>query len=138
MAGGNSVAQLISGRRIILNEVITSKGFKIPRKTAGDSQTHGSVYRGPARLLVVALALSLLLLIASCGSWSSQSSSLPQQGLATPPPPAPINSYFGTDGDVWGSKIDHSNNQITGHDITLNGDPVTGTFSVQGGFLDIS
>ena len=56
-------------------------------------------------------------------------------------PADPINTYFGTDGDVWNVNIDHTNSQLTAKDVT-NGillvGSAAGTFTTSDGFLDIS
>lgn len=90
--------------------------------------------------LLTCLALGLLSLLGGCGG-SSQTGSQPTQGLATPPPASQINSYFGTDANIWSINIDHSNNQITGKDVT-NGVSLAGSaagnFAQAGGFLNIT
>jgi hypothetical protein len=67
---------------------------------------------------------------------------LVQQGLATPTSPSQINSYIGTTGDIWTTKIDHTINQINGRDITLNpvslNQSVIGTFKTVNEFLDLN
>ena len=107
----------------------------------GKDRAHRSGRRA-TNVAAMALALAQLLLVASCGGGgSSQSSGPPGQGLATPPAPSQINSYFGTDGDIWTSKINHTANQITGEDITFSGvllpGIVTGSFQDVEGFLDL-
>jgi hypothetical protein len=89
----------------------------------------------------IGLLLCALALGTGCSSGGSQVASV-QQGLTTPPPPSPINSYIGTTGDVWTSKINHTAAQINGEDITLNGvslaGAIIGTFNTTGGFQDIT
>jgi len=77
-----------------------------------------------------------------CGSSGSQNYSSTQQGLATPPPPTQINSYFGTTGDVWSTSINRTASQINGEDRTLHGiqfaGSIIGTFNSSNGFLNLS
>jgi hypothetical protein len=62
--------------------------------------------------------------------------------LATPSPASQANSYFGTTGDIWSTKIDHSASQVNGEDQTLHGiqlaGSIIGNFTTLDGFLDAS
>lgn len=81
-----------------------------------------------------------LLLFGGCGG-SSQTNTTPAAGLGTPPPASQINSYFGTEGNIWSVNLDHSNNQITGKNVTngiLLAGSAAGTFSPSGGYLKIA
>lgn len=71
------------------------------------------------------LAVFALLTVTACGSGGSQNSN-PTQGLAPPPPPSQINSYLGTSGNIWSTKINHTTNQINGEDTTLHGTQLAG------------
>jgi hypothetical protein len=86
------------------------------------------------------IALVVMSVLGGCGG-SSQSSTPPAHGLAPPPPTGPINSYFGTDANVWSANIDHTNNQITAKNVT-NGvqlrDSAAGNFVPLNGFLQIT
>jgi hypothetical protein len=97
------------------------------------------VFRGSAPTSLVAL---LGLLIATgCGGNGSNSANT-QPGLAPPPPPAQINSYFGTTGDVWSTAVNHTAGQVNGEDRTLHGvqlsGQVVGAVSSNSGFLELS
>jgi hypothetical protein len=98
--------------------------------------------RGPAlRSLGLISSMVLALLFAGCGGSGSQSQ-VAQPGLAPAPAPTQINSYFGTAGHLWNSKMDHSNTQVTGEDISQYGvqlaGQVIGSFTSVSGFLDLS
>src|SRR5262245_6789890 len=69
---------------------------------------------------LLSAALLLCVIGTGCGGSGSQSGNT-QPGLAPPPPPAQINSYFGTTGDVWSTSINHTANQVNGEDRTLYG-----------------
>ncbi len=88
------------------------------------------------------LLLSALLIDVGCGSGGSQNAGGTQQGLAPPPAPSQINSYFGTTGDIWSTKVNHTFNQVNGEDTTLHGiqlaGAIIGTFSGAGGFLGLN
>lgn len=90
----------------------------------------------------IRLVLCALLLGTGCGGGGGSQTASTQQGLAAPSPASPINSYIGTTGDVWTSKINHTSAQINGEDITLNGvslaGSIIGTFDTTGGFLDVT
>ena len=95
-----------------------------------------------ARNSAIALAFAMLLLSSGCGGGgSSPNPGIPQQGLASPPAPSQINSYIGTTGDIWTSKLDHIQSQINGEDTTLHGillaGSIIGTFNPSGGFLSL-
>jgi hypothetical protein len=95
-----------------------------------------SVARGGSALLLCAV-----LSAAGCGSGGSQNSGS-TQGLPPPAPPSEINSYFGTSGDIWSTKIDHTASQVNGEDRTLHGiqlaGSVIGSFTSLDGFLDVN
>lgn len=112
--------------------------------TFGESPNSGNYVTALRRIRSDAnihLVLCALLLGTGCGGGGPQSASI-QQGLATPSPASPINSYIGTTGDVWTSKINHTSAQINGEDITLNGvslaGSIIGTFDTTSGFLDVT
>src|SRR5215472_14659936 len=77
-----------------------------------------------------------------CSGGGSQNSNSTQQGLAPPPAPSQINSYLGTSGDIWSTKVNHTANQINGENTSLHGLQLAGaivaTFSSAGGFEDLS
>src|SRR6516165_9063069 len=95
----------------------------------------------PCPAYMTCVPLVLLLLLSGCGG-NSQTKSMPAQGLGTPPPASQINSYFGTDGDMWSVNIDHSNSQVTGKNLTTNGILLSGfaagTFVPVNNFLNIT
>jgi len=105
-----------------------------------DSRHYSTSLQETLSYLSIGLLLCALLLGTGCGG-SSPTAGV-QPGLATPSPASPINSYIGTTGDIWTSKINHTSTQISGEDITLNGvslaGSIIGTFEVSGGFLGIS
>ena len=105
-----------------------------------DSRHYSTSLQETLSYLSIGLLLCVLLLGTGCGG-SSPTAGV-QPGLATPSPASPINSYIGTTGDIWTSKINHTSTQISGEDITLNGvslaGSIIGTFEVSGGFLGIS
>jgi len=105
-----------------------------------DSRHYSTSLQATLSYLSIGLLLCVLLLGTGCGG-SSPTAGV-QPGLATPSPASPINSYIGTTGDIWTSKINHTSTQISGEDITLNGvslaGSIIGTFEVSGGFLGIS
>jgi len=88
------------------------------------------------------LILLALLPWTGCSGGGSQNSNSTQQGLAPPPPPSQINSYLGTSGNIWSTKINHTANQINGEDTTLHGTQlagaIVGTVSNAGGFEQLS
>jgi hypothetical protein len=93
------------------------------------------------RWLPLVLGLLSVTLLCACGG-GSHSGSNQAQGLIPPPPAGSINRYFGTDGDLWTATVDHSNDLITGRDITLNQFPLNGsaagTFVKTAGFLNVT
>ena len=111
------------------------------RLTSCSMFEHGWTLTSCAAGAIVIVVLGTVLLCSGCGGGGSSSSGVPQSGLATPSPPSQINSYIGTTGDIWTSKINHTQNQINGEDTTLHGiqlaGSVIGTFSPVGGFLDL-
>ncbi len=92
--------------------------------------------------LVVGLLLCLLLPGTGCGSGGSQNGATTQQGLAPAPPASPINTYFGTTGHIWSTKINNTSNQVNGEDVTQYGiqlaGEIVGKFTEDSGFLDLS
>jgi len=84
----------------------------------------------------------LILLGIGCGGGGSQNSMAPLQGLAPPPPASQINSYVGTTGNIWSTKINHTYNQVNGENTTLHGvqlaGSIIGSLSSAGGFLDLN
>lgn len=128
-----------------MRDVVASMSVKIlaPATVLIERCTRYGSRRGTMNVATMVLVLAQLLFVTGCGGGgSSQNSGTSAQGLATPPAPSQINSYFGTDGDIWSSKVNHTANQISGEDITLNGvllaGVVTGTFDDVSGFLDSS
>lgn len=91
-------------------------------------------------VLLCGFIACLLLLGTGCGSGNPPASS--QQGLGPAPPPADINSYIGTTGDIWSTKINRTNSQVNGEDTTLHGiqlaGAVVGSFSTASGYLDLT
>ena len=89
------------------------------------------------------VAAAVLCSLAGCGGGNStpSPSNPTQQGLGPPPAPTQINSYFGTTGDIWTTKINHTANQINGEDTTLNGvllaGSIIGNFTPDNGFLNL-
>jgi hypothetical protein len=120
---------------------VTARGTPTTFRNADGSGNGLTSPRDVISCIAVALLLCALLPGTGCGGGSSQSTDI-QQGLATPPPASPINTYIGTTGDVWTSKINHTAAQINGEDITLNGvslaGSIIGTFDSGGGFLDVT
>jgi len=99
-----------------------------------------AVVENPCPAYITFIVLVFLSLLSGCGG-NSQARNPPTQGLATPPPAGQINSYFGTDGNIWSVNIDHSNSQITGKNLTngiLLSGSAAGTFAPAGGFLNIT
>lgn len=94
------------------------------------------------RSFVIAVVITMLLFCAGCGGGAFQNPGTTQQGLAPPPPAATINSYFGTTGHIWNTKIDHVASQINGEDTTRYGvqlsGSIIGSFATVGGFLDLT
>lgn len=105
---------------------------------------HRSCYgiQASGRKFTTSLILGALLLVTGCGGSSPQNPSNPQQGLAPAPPPSQINSYFGTTGHLWSTKIDRTNTQINGEDVTQYGvqlsGSIIGSFADIGGYLDLN
>jgi hypothetical protein len=86
---------------------------------------------------------TMVLLMVGCGGGSSQSgNSASGQGLVAPSPPTQINKYLGSNGDIWTASLDHTNDQVTGKNITKNGLSINasaaGTFGMAGNFLKFS
>jgi hypothetical protein len=127
--------------RIELRELITKERPAIFGKlfATGDCL---AVPREILSYLAAGLMVCALLPGVGCGGGGGSQSTNPQQGLATPAPASPINSYIGTTGDVWTTKINHTSAQMNGEDITLNGvslaGSIIGTFNTTGGFLDVT
>jgi len=126
--------------RIKLCEVL-AKEKSASLRTASDGGNKSVSRKEILSYLSVGLLLSALMLGTGCGGGGSPVVDN-QQGLATPAPASPINSYVGTTGDIWTSKINHTSTQINGEDITLNGVSlaglIIGTFDTTGGFLDVT
>lgn len=126
--------------RIKLRKV-TATGTSTTFRSSPGRGNESASPRDVLSYIAVTLLLCALLPGTGCGGGASQSTNI-QQGLAPPSPASPINSYIGTTGDVWTSKINHTSAQINGEDITLNGvslaGSIIGTFDVTGGFIDIT
>jgi hypothetical protein len=89
----------------------------------------------------IAIIVVSLLLMTACSSSKSQSNNTDTIAPQTPPPAGPINSYFGTNGDLWNVSIDHVNSQLTAKNVTngvILAGSAAGTFITSGGFLDIA
>jgi hypothetical protein len=87
----------------------------------------------------------MMLILAGCGGGGQSGNTSSGQGLVAPPPPSQINKYLGSNGDIWSVSLDHSNNQVTGKDLTKNGlslhqpyGSAAGTFTSAGGFMKFS
>lgn len=95
--------------------------------------------RNAGRWLMSGPVTYLILLALGCGGGGSPNP--PQQGLAPAPPTSQINSYFGTTGDIWSTKINHTADQINGEDTTLHGiqlaGAIIGSFSTVNEYLDV-
>ena len=100
---------------------------------------HTLINRRLALAATAGLVLFAILTAAACSSGGSQNST---QGLAPPPPPSQINSYLGTSGNIWSTKINHTASQVNGEDTTLHGTQlagaIVGTVSQAGGFQQLS
>lgn len=98
---------------------------------------------GPAVGIGLALGLIayMVLLGSGCGGGGGTSNNT-QTGLAAPPAPSQINSYIGTTGHIWSTKINRTSNQVNGEDTTHYGTQlagaIVGKFNSLAGYLDIS
>ncbi len=99
-----------------------------------------AVGRSAGWWLLSGLLTNLIMLASGCGGGGSPSS--PQQGLAPAPPATQINSYIGTTGDIWNTKINRTYDQVNGEDTTLHGiqlaGAIIGSFSTVNEYLDIN
>src|SRR5271165_1660108 len=95
--------------------------------------------RDMRRVVASGLPVWVLLLTLACGGSQGANNN---QGLDPPPAPSQINSYFGTSGDIWSTKIDHTANQVNAEDRTIHGiqlgGSIIGTFDIVSGFLNVS
>jgi len=102
---------------------------------------YSDVSRAAGTGLTFGLLAYLVLLAGGCGGGPGTSNNT-QPGLAAPPAPSQINSYLGTTGHIWSTKINRTSNQVNGEDTTHYGNQlagaIVGNFSPLAGYLDIT
>ena len=99
-----------------------------------------AISRPAAMSPTLGLLACLLLFASGCGG-SGDTSNNTQQGLAPAPPASQINSYIGTTGDIWSTKLNRTSNQVNGEDTTLHGiqlaGAIIGSVSTVSKYLDL-
>ncbi len=121
---------------------VPASGKKATSRNRLSAYDHKNLGRSIGTILLSAPLFCALLLSVGCGSSGSQNSGTTQQGLAPASPASTINSYFGTTGHIWSTKINDTANQVNGEDQTQHGTQLDGaivaTFDNLGGFLDLT
>ena len=112
----------------------------VPKQSANIKRpNYSDVSRAAGAGLTIGLLAYLVLLASGCGGGPGTST---QTGLAAPPAPSEINSYIGTTGHIWSTKINRTASQVNGEDTTHYGDQlggaIVGNFKSLAGYLDIT
>ena len=102
---------------------------------------YSDVSRAAGTGLTLGLLVYLVLLAGGCGGGPGTGNNT-QAGLAAPPAPSQINSYIGTTGHIWSTKINRTSNQVNGEDTTHYGNQlagaIVGNFSSLAGYLNVT